>query len=64
MTLSINCKEAGDAKCEHTVTGETEQELMENGKKHAMEAHGMSAEEVDKLFSENEQKFRSLIKRS
>ena len=64
MTLSINCKEAGDAKCEHTVTGETEQELMENGKKHAMDVHGMIAEEVDKYFKENEEKFRSLIKQS
>jgi len=35
MTLSIDCKGAGDAKCEYTVTGETVQELMENGKKHA-----------------------------
>jgi predicted small metal-binding protein len=42
VTLSINCKEAGDAKCEHTGIGETEQELMENGKKHAMEVHGMT----------------------
>jgi len=62
MTLSINCKEAGDAKCEHTVTGETVQELMENGKKHAMEVHGMTAEEVDKYFKENEEKFRGIIK--
>lgn len=61
MTLSSNCK---DAKCEHTVTGETEQELMENGKKHAMDVHGMIAEEVDKYFKENEEKFRSLIKQS
>ena len=52
MTLSINCKEAGDAKCEHTVTGETVQELMENGKKHAMEVHGMNDEEADKYFRE------------
>jgi predicted small metal-binding protein len=62
MTLSVNCKEAGDPKCEHTVTGENEQELMENGKKHAIEVHGMTAEEVDKYFRENEGKFRSLIK--
>jgi len=64
MTLSINCKEAGDAKCEHKVTGETVQELIENGKKHAMEVHGMTTEEVDKYFKENEEKFRGLIKQS
>jgi hypothetical protein len=38
--LSINCKEAGDSICSHTITGATEQELFDNAKKHAMQDHG------------------------
>ena len=30
MTLSINCKDAGDPVCTHTMYGETEEELFEN----------------------------------
>lgn len=42
--LSINCKEAGDPNCSHTITGATEQELFETAKKHAIQDHGMTAE--------------------
>jgi catabolite regulation protein CreA len=28
ITLSLNCKEAGDPVCTHTMTGETEEELL------------------------------------
>ena len=28
MTLSINCKDAGDPVCTHTMYGETEEELL------------------------------------
>ena len=48
MTLSLNCKEAGDPVCTHTMYGETEEELLANAKKHGMESaldipkkHGM-----------------------
>ncbi len=34
MTLSLNCKDAGDPVCTHTMYGETEEELLENAKKH------------------------------
>ena len=37
MTLSLNCKEAGDPVCTHTMYGETEEELLANAKKHGME---------------------------
>ena len=40
MTLSLNCKDAGDPVCTHTRTGETEEELLANAKKHGMEVHG------------------------
>jgi predicted small metal-binding protein len=62
MTFSINCKEAGDLTCTHTISGETEQELFDNAKKHAMEEHGMTAAEFDEDAKKNEDKYRSLIK--
>ena len=34
MTLSINCKDAGDPVCTHTMLGETEEELLQNAKEH------------------------------
>jgi hypothetical protein len=34
MTLSLNCKDAGDPICTHTVYGETEEEVLQNAKKH------------------------------
>ena len=36
MTLSLNCKEAGDPVCTHTMYGDTEEELLANAKKHGM----------------------------
>jgi hypothetical protein len=40
MTLSLNCKEAGDPVCMHTMYGNTEEELLANAKKHGIEVHG------------------------
>ncbi len=34
MTLSFNCKDGGDPVCTHTMHGETEEELLQNVKKH------------------------------
>ena len=33
MTLSLNCKDAGDPVCTHTMYGETEEELFRERKK-------------------------------
>jgi O-acetylhomoserine/O-acetylserine sulfhydrylase-like pyridoxal-dependent enzyme len=44
MTLSLNCKEAGDHVCTHTMYGETEEELLANAKKHGIEVHGYTEE--------------------
>jgi hypothetical protein len=33
MTLSLNCKDAGDPVCIHMMYGETEEELFEYAKK-------------------------------
>jgi hypothetical protein len=34
MTLSINCKDAGDPFNTHTMYGETKEELFKNAKEH------------------------------
>jgi predicted small metal-binding protein len=60
--LAIICKDAGDPKCSHTITGTTEQELFDNAKKHAMESHGMTAQEFEEDAKKNEEKYRKLIK--
>jgi len=64
MTLSINCKDAGDPTCSHTISGETEEELFDNAKKHALEEHGITAAEFEEDVKKNEEKYRSLIKRT
>jgi predicted small metal-binding protein len=60
--LSINCKEAGDPQCSHTITGATEQELFENAKKHSMETHGMTVQQFEDDAKMNEYKYRNLIR--
>ena len=64
MTLSLNCKDAGDPVCTHTMTGETEEELLANAKKHGMEVHGYTEENWNEEFSKNKDHFRSLIKKT
>ena len=60
--LSINCKEAGDPQCSHTITGATDQELFENARKNAMQSHGMTAQEFEEDVKKNDAKYRKLIK--
>jgi predicted small metal-binding protein len=64
MTLSLNCKDAGDPVCTHTMTGETEEELLANAKKHGMEVHGYTEETWNEEISKNKGHFRSLIKKT
>jgi hypothetical protein len=64
MTFSINCKEAGDPTCTHTISVETEQELFHNAKNHAIEEHGMTAAEFEEDVKKNEEKYLSLIKKT
>ena len=51
MILSLNYKDAGDQVCIHTMTGETEEELLVNAKKHGMEVHGYTKENMEPLTS-------------
>ena len=62
MTLSINCKDAGDPVCNHTMYGETEEEVLQNAKRHGIEVHGYNEDTWNKEISKNKDHFRKLIK--
>jgi predicted small metal-binding protein len=62
MTLTLNCKDAGDPVCSHTMYGETEQELLENAKRHGIESHGYTEETFNEKIGDNMEDFRKLIK--
>jgi predicted small metal-binding protein len=64
MTLSLDCKDAGDPVCTHTMTGETEEELLANAKKHGIEVHGYNEETWNEEIEKNKDQFRSLIKQT
>ena len=64
MTLSLNCKDAGDPVCTHTMYGETEKELLANAKKHGTEVHGYTEETWNKELAKNKDNFLKLIKRT
>jgi predicted small metal-binding protein len=62
MTLSLNCKDAGDPVCTHTMYGETEDELLQNAKKHGLEVHGYTEETWNEEIAKNKDDFKKLIK--
>jgi hypothetical protein len=64
MPLSLNCKDAGDPVCTHTMYGETEDELFVNAKKHGIEVHGYTEEAWNEEVEANKEYFRKLIKQS
>jgi predicted small metal-binding protein len=64
MTLSINCKDAGDPICTHTMYGETEEELFNNAKEHGIQVHGYTEETWNNEITNNREHFKNLIKRS
>jgi predicted small metal-binding protein len=64
MTLSLNCKDAGDPVCTHTMYGETEEELLQNAKEHGIKVHGYTEETWNEEIQKNSEHFRKLIKRS
>jgi predicted small metal-binding protein len=64
MTLSINCKDAGDPICTHTMYGETEEELFKNAKEHGIQVHGYTEETWNKEITKNKEHFKNLIRRS
>jgi predicted small metal-binding protein len=64
MTLSINCKDAGDPECTHTMYGETEEELLQNAKEHGIKTHGYTEESWKEEVSKNLEHFRKIIKKT
>ena len=64
MTLSLNCKDADDPVCTHTMYGETEEELLQNAKTHGIEIHGYMEESWNEEIAKNADHFRKLIKTS
>ena len=62
MTLSLNCKDAGDPICTHTVYGETEEEVLQNAKKHGVEVHGYTEETWNKEIEKNGDDYRKIMK--
>jgi Protein of unknown function (DUF1059) len=64
MTLSLNCKDAGDPVCTHTMYDETEEELLQNAKKHGIEVHGYTEEKWNEEISKNKDHFLKLVKNS
>ena len=62
MTLSINCKDVGDPVCTYTMYRETEEEVLENAKKHGIEVHGYTEDTWNKEIANNKDHFRKLIK--
>ncbi len=59
MTLSLNCKDAGDPVCTHTMYGETEEEPLKNAKRHVIEAHGYTEETFDERIGNEKENFKS-----
>lgn len=64
MTLSLNCNDAGDPVCTHTMYSKTEEELLANAKKHGIDVHGYMEETWSEEIEKNKEHFRKLIKQS
>jgi predicted small metal-binding protein len=64
MTLSINCKDAGDPVCTHTMYGNTEEELLQNAKEHGIKVHGYTEGQWNEEISKNLEHFRKVIKKT
>ena len=60
MTLSLNCKEAGDPVCTHTMYGQTEEELLQNAQKHGIEVHGYTEQTWNEEIAKNSDHLRKL----
>ena len=62
MALSLNCKDAGDPVCTHTMYGDTEEEMIEKAKKHGIEIHRYTEEPFEEEMTKNLEHFRKVIK--
>ena len=64
MTLSINCKDAGDPFSTHTMHGETKEELFKNAKEHGIQVHSYTEVACTKEITQNKEHFKNLLKQS
>jgi predicted small metal-binding protein len=62
LILNCNCKDAGDSVCTHTMYGDTEEEVLQNAKKHGIEVHGYTEESWNDEIAKNADHFHKLIK--
>lgn len=61
IMFTLSCKDVG-VDCDHVCNAETEEELMEKAKQHAIEDNHFSEEEISKPETQN--KIKSFIKRT
>ena len=59
--LTIACRDVGQ-NCDCVIQGETEEELIENAKKHGIEAHGYTEESFNEEIAKNLEHFRKAMK--
>lgn len=59
--LTVSCREVG-MDCDYVCKGETEEEIIENAKQHAISDHHYKAEEI--MTPEMQNKIKFHIKRS
>ena len=43
--LTLACRETG-LNCDYVIKGETEEDILKNGAEHAIQAHGMNADDI------------------
>jgi predicted small metal-binding protein len=43
--LALVCRETG-LNCEYIIKGETEEDILRNGAEHAIQVHGMNADDI------------------
>jgi predicted small metal-binding protein len=56
MAYTLACKDFG-VECDYIANGETEDEVLKDGAKHAIEAHGYTEEQIkDPKFIEDAKK--------
>ena len=55
---TISCREAG-FECDYIVTGQTEEEVINNGAEHAIKEHGVKSEDIT---PEMKEKIRALVR--
>ena len=61
--LTIACRDVGQP-CDCVLSGETEEELLKNAKEHGIKEHGYTEESWNEKMSEDQDKFKTLIKSS